>query len=98
MLNGQADRFEHTLACDASSSPTHVFIRIYDNGPGMNQKTLQQVFDPFFTTKPVGKGTGLGLAISYQIIVEKHRGELRCSSVPGKGTEFAIEIPIRQRR
>ncbi|HEY9607033.1 MAG TPA: PAS domain S-box protein [Allocoleopsis sp.] len=98
MFNGQADRFEHTLACDASSSPTHLFIRIYDNGPGMNKKTLQQVFDPFFTTKPVGKGTGLGLAISYQIIVEKHGGELRCSSVPGKGAEFAIEIPIRQRR
>ncbi|MBD3563089.1 hybrid sensor histidine kinase/response regulator, partial [Planktothrix sp. FACHB-1355] len=50
----------------------------------------------FFTTKPVGKGTGLGLSISYQIVVEKHGGQLKCISTPGKGAEFAIEIPIRQ--
>jgi PAS domain S-box-containing protein len=76
-------------------SPTHVFIRIADNGIGMTQKTQQQLFDPFFTTKAVGKGTGLGLAISYQIIVEKHGGYLRSNSAPGQGAEFVIEIPIK---
>lgn len=75
--------------------PTHVFIRIADNGSGMTQQTQQQLFDPFFTTKPVGRGTGLGLAISYQIIVEKHAGQLRCNSALGQGSEFIIEIPIR---
>ncbi|MEM6400816.1 MAG: ATP-binding protein [Cyanobacteria bacterium P01_D01_bin.116] len=49
-----------------------------------------------FTTKPVGEGTGLGLAVSYQIVVDKHHGELKCSSTPGEGTEFVIEIPARQ--
>ncbi|MBD1930958.1 MULTISPECIES: PAS domain-containing sensor histidine kinase [Cyanophyceae] len=73
-----------------------VVIRIADNGTGMTQAMKQQLFNPFFTTKPVGKGTGLGLSISYQIIVEKHGGELNCISAPGKGTEFAIKIPIRQ--
>jgi signal transduction histidine kinase len=62
----------------------------------MTQKIQQQLFDPFFTTKPVGKGTGLGLSISYQIIVEKHSGQLRCNSAPGQGAEFVVEIPIRQ--
>jgi PAS domain S-box-containing protein len=76
-------------------SPTHVFIRIADNGTGMTKKTQQQLFDPFFTTKPVGKGTGLGLAISYQIVVEKHGGQLHCHSVLGQGTEFVVEIPIQ---
>jgi urea transport system substrate-binding protein len=56
---------------------------------------MGQLFDPFFTTKPMGKGTGLGLSISYQIVVEKHKGILRCESTPGKGTEFLIEIPLR---
>lgn len=85
----------HASVHSPSLSPTHVFIRIADNGIGMTQKTQQQLFDPFFTTKAVGKGTGLGLAISYQIIVEKHRGDLRCHSVPGQGAEFVVKIPIR---
>ncbi len=74
----------------------YVFIRIADNGSGMTQKTQQQLFDPFFTTKPVGQGTGLGLAISYQIVVEKHGGQLWCNSAPGQGAEFVVEIPLRQ--
>jgi signal transduction histidine kinase len=94
---------------DASQSPiptirirtevqgeNQVAIRITDNGTGMTQQVCQQLFNPFFTTKPVGKGTGLGLSISYQIVVEKHSGQLRCISAPGKGAEFAIEIPIWQ--
>lgn len=75
---------------------SHVAIRIADNGPGMTEEVIDRMFNPFFTTKPVGKGTGLGLAISYQIVVEKHGGELKCSSEPGRGTEFSIEIPICQ--
>jgi PAS domain S-box-containing protein len=73
-------------------------IRIADNGYGIPEKLKNYLFDPFFTTKPVGKGTGLGLAISYQIVVEKHGGQLDCISAPGQGTEFAIAIPIRQQR
>ncbi|EAW36875.1 ATP-binding sensor histidine kinase [Lyngbya sp. PCC 8106] len=73
-----------------------VRIRIADNGMGMSEQVQKQIFDPFFTTKPVGKGTGLGLAISYQIIVERHRGQLHCISAFGEGTEFIIEIPLQQ--
>ncbi|WP_414574914.1 sensor histidine kinase [Anabaena sp. CCY 9402-a] len=71
-----------------------VSIRIADNGSGITEAIKERLFDPFFTTKPVGKGTGLGLSISYQIVVEKHKGKLRCSSEIGKGTEFCIEIPL----
>ncbi len=72
----------------------YVTVRIADNGLGITETVQERLFDPFFTTKPVGKGTGLGLSISYQIIVEKHRGQLRCISEVGKGTEFYIEIPL----
>ncbi|MGE5660405.1 MAG: CHASE domain-containing protein [Actinomycetota bacterium] len=74
----------------------YITVRIVDNGPGMTEAVKKQLFDPFFTTKPVGKGTGLGLSISYQIVVEKHQGVLRCESAPGCGTEFWIQIPLRQ--
>jgi PAS domain S-box-containing protein len=69
-------------------------IRIADNGLGIKPEVQSRIFDPFFTTKPVGKGTGLGLSISYQIVVEKHGGQLRYHSIPGCGTEFLIELPI----
>ncbi|MEH1793052.1 ATP-binding protein [Nostoc sp.] len=71
-----------------------IAISIADNGLGIDEQVHSKVFDPFFTTKPVGKGTGLGLSVSYQIIVEKHGGQLSCFSVLGKGAEFVIKIPI----
>lgn len=71
-----------------------VMIQIADNGPGMTDAVQAKIFDPFFTTKPAGKGTGLGLSISYQIVVEKHGGQLKCVSKLGRGTEFVIKLPI----
>jgi len=73
-----------------------VEVAIADNGIGMPDRVKQRIFDPFFTTKPMGKGTGLGMSISYHIITEKHRGKIKCFSTPGSGTEFVIQIPIRQ--
>jgi PAS domain S-box-containing protein len=75
-----------------------IAIKIIDNGAGMSESVRGKIFDPFFTTKPVGSGTGLGLSISYQIVVEKHKGQLDCFSEVGAGTEFAITIPIKQPR
>jgi len=68
-------------------------IKIADNGIGIPETLLSRIFDPFFTTKEPGKGTGLGLSTSYQIVVETHRGQLRCFSETGQGTTFVIEIP-----
>jgi two-component system, NtrC family, sensor kinase len=72
-----------------------VTISISDNGAGIPADVQSKIFDPFFTTKPVGKGTGLGLSISYQIIVEKHQGQLICCSETGKRTEFIIKLPCK---
>jgi signal transduction histidine kinase len=73
-----------------------VEVAIVDNGGGIPKEVQQRIFDPFFTTKPIGKGTGMGMSISYQIITEKHSGKLECFSTPGEGTEFIIQIPLRQ--
>jgi two-component system, NtrC family, sensor kinase len=89
--------FMPTIAIATESIDSQwVKIGIKDNGTGISLSTQERIFDPFFTTKPVGQGTGLGLSISYQIIVEKHRGRLKCVSELGQGTEFLIELPVKQ--
>ncbi len=70
-----------------------VTCRLSDDGPGMSDEVRENIFNPFFTTKPVGTGTGLGLYISYDIIVNKHGGQLRVDSSPGQGTTFIIKLP-----
>jgi two-component system NtrC family sensor kinase len=85
---------DSAVSDDSIRHPSHIVIRIADNGPGIPVDVHERLFDPFFTTKEPGKGTGLGLSISYQIVVEKHGGRLLCNSAPGQGTEFAIEIPV----
>ncbi len=72
----------------------HVVCEISDDGPGMPKELFTKIFDPFFTTKPVGRGTGLGLSVSYDIIVNKHKGELLVDSVVGKGATFTIKLPL----
>lgn len=74
----------------------YAIVKIADNGPGMTEDVRQRLLEPFFTTKPLGKGTGLGLSISCQIVEEKHKGKLKCISALGEGSEFAIEIPLKQ--
>jgi signal transduction histidine kinase len=73
-----------------------VRICIADNGCGITEEAQKRLFDPFFTTKPIGKGTGMGMSISYQIVTQKHKGKLWCTSEPGERTEFWIEIPLNQ--
>lgn len=73
-----------------------IAIYIADNADGIEESLCSRLFEPFFTTKPVGKGTGLGLSISYDIITQKHGGKIYCQSKIGVGTEFTIQIPVRQ--
>lgn len=71
-----------------------VLISIANNGPAIPESVQPYLFDPFFTTKPVGKGPGLGLSIAQDIVVDKHKGQIKCISRPGKGVEFLLLLPI----
>lgn len=79
----------------AAKRKNQVSIFISDNGAGIPENIQEKIFDPFFSTKAIGQGTGLGLSISYQVIVEKHGGQLSCRSVPGQGTMLIIDLPVR---
>lgn len=72
-----------------------VEIQVADTGTGIPERIRNKVFDPFFTTKEVGRGTGQGLTIAYDVVVEKHNGELSFESEEGQGTTFIIRLPLQ---
>ena len=69
---------------------TELWVRVKDNGPGMQPDTLDRIFSPFYTSKQ--SGTGLGLAISKKL-VDAHGGSIEATSAPGEGTEFVLTFP-----
>jgi signal transduction histidine kinase len=64
---------------------------VKDDGPGMDATMMARVFDPFFSTKQTGRGLGLA---AVQGIVRSHRGALRLTSAPGRGTTFRVWFPL----
>jgi signal transduction histidine kinase len=85
-------RTDAHLVVAIAAQEGRAFIHVEDDGCGIEFEILDRIFDPFFTTKPAGKGNGLGLAISYHI-VRDHGGEIRVSSLPGRGTSVTVELP-----
>ena len=81
------------LKIKLSHEDNQAVVMIEDSGTGIKSQHLPHIFDPFFTTKGIGKGTGLGLSISYAIIKE-HEGRISVDSESGKGSRFAIFIPM----
>lgn len=75
-------------------APGHyAVISVEDSGVGMAREVLDKVFEPFFTTKGHGEGTGLGLPSSIAI-VRSHRGTITVYSEPGRGSRFAVYLPL----
>jgi signal transduction histidine kinase len=69
---------------------TEVWIRITDNGPGIDASKIDKIWSPFYTSK--ANGTGLGLAISRKL-VEAHGGKIEVRSETGLGSEFTLVLP-----
>lgn len=69
----------------------HVVIQVEDTGSGMTEEQINRLGHPFYSTKD--NGTGLGLMVSYRI-VEAMKGRVNVRSEIGKGTAFAIVIPL----
>ena len=70
-----------------------VVVSLTDTGPGIPSETLARIFQPFFTTKGT-KGNGLGLFSCKRIVEEEHHGKLEVASEVGRGTTFAIRLPV----
>ncbi len=79
----------------ARPSGDSVELAVRDTGVGIDPRHLPYIFDRFYRADEARStgGSGLGLAIAKQI-VERHGGEIAVSSEPGKGSTFAITLPV----
>ena len=69
---------------------TEVWVRVSDNGLGIDEDVRAQIFDPFYTSRE--EGTGLGLALCRKI-VDNHGGSIEVGTASGEGTEFLLTFP-----
>jgi two-component system phosphate regulon sensor histidine kinase PhoR len=78
---------------DGSPPTPRVLVAVADDGPGIAPEHLPRLTERFYRANVNASrdkgGTGLGLAIVKHIVI-RHRGELRISSVVGKGSTFSI--------
>jgi len=80
------------LILSLAIDPRHVTIDVIDTGPGIPRDVAEKIFQAYYTTKK--GGTGIGLAMAKRI-VEEHGGSIGVRSEVGKGSDFAIRLPLR---
>ncbi|QXM07850.1 response regulator [Geomonas subterranea] len=68
-----------------------LFLRVADNGCGMDRATCERMFDPFFSTKFTGRGLGLS---AVQGIVRGHGGAIFVETGAGAGTTVQVLFPV----
>lgn len=80
--------------CDGQDS-CDIFVE--DNGIGFDMQYAERIFKPFqrLHGRKEYEGTGMGLAICRKI-AERHGGNIRAESEPGKGSRFIVRLPLKQ--
>lgn len=69
-------------------------VEVADNGCGIPKNVQETIFQPMFAQKTNDSAKGLGLETVRRIVVERHRGMVRFSSIPGD-TRFQVYLPIK---
>ena len=86
------------VATEVEVTDTELRAQVIDTGIGIAKEDQAKLFAPF-TQIDTSKsrrygGTGLGLALTHRLI-ELHGGEINVKSEEGKGSNFALKIPLQ---
>jgi CheY-like chemotaxis protein len=79
-----------SAACDDT-----VYVKVWDDGPGVPEAIRPRIFEPFFTTRKEEGGIGLGLSLS-RSVVQEHRGLLYLDETASPGACFVIQLPAAE--
>jgi two-component system, NtrC family, sensor histidine kinase PilS len=83
----EGGHLEVRLRCDGDE----LVLTVRDQGHGMGRDDQRRMFEPFHSGSAMG--TGLGLAIVYRIVKE-HRGDITVRTMPGRGTQVDVRLPL----
>jgi two-component system NtrC family sensor kinase len=88
----QAINGKGTIEISTRIDKNFLYVSVTDTGSGVPEEVVDKIFDAFFTTKGKGEGTGLGLGIVSRIVKDRHGGDIKVTSKPGK-TTFTVILP-----
>ena len=77
------------LLVHPAETPFWIAFTVEDNGAGIDEGELNSIWDRGASGH---QSSGLGLAF-VRNVVEKMGGEIRISSIPGRGTRISLELP-----
>ena len=83
-----------TMTVSTGRRDATLWVRICDDGVGVDPAMLDRVFDPFVSTKPEGVGLGL---VNVKAVVEGHGGRIALERRAPRGTCALIELPVDAR-
>jgi two-component system phosphate regulon sensor histidine kinase PhoR len=88
---------ESTVELQANATDSEITINVSDQGVGIAKRHQSRLFERFYRVDKARSrnmgGTGLGLAI-VKHIAQAHGGHVSVDSELGKGSTFAIHLPI----
>ncbi len=97
-------KYNHTggrVEVDVQQTAHTTVLKVKDTGIGIPEESRERIFERFYRvdksrSKKVG-GTGLGLSIVKHAVLV-HGGKIEVNSEVGKGTEFIVYLPNKQKK
>ncbi|KAA3627098.1 MAG: hybrid sensor histidine kinase/response regulator, partial [Bacteroidetes bacterium] len=82
--------FDLPLSCQG-----YYYLSVKDTGEGISKEAIEHIFERYYHTDDIsGINESSGIGLSYiKDLVEIHKGVIRVSSTPGKGSQFDVFLP-----